>query len=51
MIKGVCRFNQTGFWKFQSECQGYHENEMCKDDSCSRKEMPSKAHKFGEGCS
>ena len=63
MNQGVSRFNQTGFCKFQSECQRYHENEMCKDDSCSCKECrkrhprhckyfrDNRTCKFGEGCS
>ena len=63
MDQGVCRFNQTGFCKFQSECQRYHENEMCRDDSCSRKECrkrnlrhckyfwDNRTCKFGEGYS
>ena len=52
MELGVCQFNQRGYCKFGSECQRYHENEMCKDQSCSvqacRKRHPRLCKYFGE---
>ena len=37
MEQELCKYHQRGCCKFGSECQKYHENEICKDQSCTSK--------------
>ena len=52
MEEEVCKHHPRGYCKFRGECQKYHENEICKEKSCSSKEcrkgQPKISKYFGE---
>ena len=58
----VCKFNQTGYCKYGSKCNRYHENELCNENICDQNKCTKRHSKeckyfktnnycqFGSGC-